>query len=285
MGEHDDPVLYRQSEKGDEAHRRGDVEGHPPHYQGQHTAEYHQRQQGYQQSGLTEIAEGEEQQQEHYGEGHRHDQRQPAEGPVLILKLSAPGITEIPVVVEHIVPYSTVGLGHEGGEVPVPEIDLDGGHTAVHLPGYHAGSYGSAYIGHSRERNLGPGSRGEHEGAYLLGRIPGLLGVTAGHVVDSAAHKDLGDSLSTQSHLNELSHIGHIEPVLGYPVPVHHYLQLRQERLLCQPDIPRSLDTGYDLRNLFRYAPGLIQVLAVYLDSQVTVRSRYLVHHHVDDRL
>ena len=136
-----------------------------------------------------------------------------------------------------------------------------------------------------RERNLGPGSRGEHEGAYLLGRIPGLLGVTAGHIVDSAAHKDLGDSLSTQSHLDELSHIGHIEPVLGYPVPVHHYLQLRQEgflgypvpvhhylqlrqeRLLRQPDIPRSLDTGYDLSNLFRYAPGLIQVLSVYLDS------------------
>ena len=171
------------------------------------------------------------------------------------------------MVVEHIVPYSTVGLGHEGGEVPVPEIDLDSGHTAVHLPGYHAGSYGSAYICHGRERNLGPGSRGEHEGAYLLGRIPGLLGVTAGHVVDSAAHKDLGDSLSAQSHLDELSHIGHIESVLGYPVPVHHYLQLRQEGFLRQPDIPRSLDTGYDLRNLFRYAPGLIQVLAVYLDS------------------
>ena len=136
------------------------------------------RQQGYQQSGLTEIAEGEEQQQEHHGEGHRHDQREPAEGPVLILKLSAPGITEIPVVVEHIVPYRTVGLGHEGGEVPVPEIDLYGGHTAVHLPGYHAGSYGSTHIGHGCERDLGPGSRGEHEGAYLLGRIPGLLGVT-----------------------------------------------------------------------------------------------------------
>ena len=143
----------------------------------------------------------------------------------------------------------------------------------------------TAASGIGRERNLGPGSRGEHEGAYLLGRIPGLLGVTAGHIVDSAAHKDLGDSLSTQSHLDELSHIGYIEPVLGYPVPVHHYLQLRQEGFLRQPDIPRSLDTGYDLRNLFRYAPGLIQVLTVYLDSQVTVRPRYLVHHHVDDRL
>ena len=148
MGEHDHPVLNSQAEKGNEAHCGRDIEAHPPHHQCQHAAENHQRQQGNQQPGLPEVAEGEKQQQEHHGEGHRHYQRQTAESAVLVLELTAPGIMEIAMVVEDIAAYLPVSLGHERREVAVAEIDLYGRDAPVHLPRDHAGSYGSTHICH-----------------------------------------------------------------------------------------------------------------------------------------
>ncbi|OAV67462.1 hypothetical protein Barb4_02465 [Bacteroidales bacterium Barb4] len=115
MRNHDNAVLDGYAEKGDEADGRGDVEGHAPNVQREHSAKDCQRQHGDEQSRLPEIAESTVKEQEHECQHQRNDDREARIGAALILKLPVPANAVGGAVVADGLPYLFVCLLQERG--------------------------------------------------------------------------------------------------------------------------------------------------------------------------
>ena len=89
-GDHDDAVLHRDTEKGDEPNRRGNVKGFPTHMQSNKTTQRSQRHDAQNEQGMTDLAELDEQEDQHHGKHDAQSNSQALLGAFLLLEGSGP---------------------------------------------------------------------------------------------------------------------------------------------------------------------------------------------------